>query len=267
MDASYTQEYEQFELKHWWFVARRQIIHQALDRYARLGSSDPRWLDVGCGTGVLLDSYRPIGKKLGLEMDAGSVGRAKSKGLDVRQVEPKWDFSEYGSFDLVTLTDVIEHVEHEQDALNAVRAVLKEDGILLITVPALMSLWSSHDVVNRHFRRYTTQTLLRLFPESEWKVLQVSYFSSLLLPLIWTARKLKNRRDRGKKPDEATHDFKFGAADWLLLQVFRAEKLWLRWSKFPLGSSILLVLQKKASPATQVTSPGATHDAAAVAQR
>ncbi|HZL34267.1 MAG TPA: class I SAM-dependent methyltransferase [Tepidisphaeraceae bacterium] len=247
MDEHYTQEYEQFEQRHWWFVARRQIIHQALDRYSRLGAVRPRWLDVGCGTGVLLDSYPaiPPSDKLGLEMDSGSVMRAKAKGLDVRQVEPKWDFREYGTFDLITLTDVIEHVEHEREAVDAVRTVLNDNGVLLITVPALMSLWSSHDVVNRHFRRYTRHTLLRLFPADQWEVLKASYFSSLLLPLVWTARKWKNLRTRGQDESQATHDFKFGRLDWLFKMIFRLERPWLRFSRFPVGSSVLLVVRKK----------------------
>ncbi|MDB5301635.1 MAG: Methyltransferase type 11 [Phycisphaerales bacterium] len=245
MDANYTQEYEEFELRHWWFVARREIIHQALDRALPRDGSSPRWLDVGCGTGVLLHSYPRVQSKLGLELDAGSVARAQAKGMDVRRVEPKWDFKEYGTFDLITLTDVIEHVEHEHEALHAVRAVLNDNGILLITVPALMSLWSSHDVVNRHFRRYTMPTLLKLFPENEWEVLRASYFSSFLLPLVWTARKLKNWKNRGKDESHATHDFKFGRLDFLFKAIFRAEKGWLRFARFPLGSSLLLVLRKK----------------------
>ncbi|HSU66330.1 MAG TPA: class I SAM-dependent methyltransferase [Tepidisphaeraceae bacterium] len=247
MDANYTAEYEQFELRHWWFVARREILHQQLDRFARLGSQSPRWLDVGCGTGVLLHSYPAIdaSHKLGLELDAGSVSRAQAKGLQVRRVESKWDFAEYGRFDLITMTDVIEHVQDEREALDAVRAVLNDNGILLVTVPALMSLWSSHDVVNRHFRRYTRPTLLKLFPPAEWEVLKVSYFSSLLLPLVWTARKWKNFRTRGQDESHATHDFKFGKLDGLLKLIFRAERPWLRIAGFPLGSSILLVLRKR----------------------
>lgn len=253
MDASYTLEYEGYELRHWWFVARRLIIQQALNRFARLGSKNPRWLDVGCGTGVLLDSYPAITNKLGLELDQGSVERARSKGLDVRQVQPRWDFREYGKFDLVTLTDVIEHVERDQEAVDAVRDVLNDDAIVLVTVPALMGLWSSHDVVNHHFRRYTIKTLLPLFPSDQWKVLQVSYFSSLLLPMVYAARQLKNRREKGKEPSQKTHDLKFGPrwADWMLYQIFKSEKLWLRWARFPIGSSILLVVQKRSTPSSK----------------
>jgi 2-polyprenyl-3-methyl-5-hydroxy-6-metoxy-1,4-benzoquinol methylase len=245
MDPTYTQEYEQFERRHWWFVARREIICQTIERYGKSAADHPRWLDIGCGTGVLLESVPAITDKLGLELDAGSVARAQSRGLNVRQVAPAWDFREHGLFDLITLTDVIEHVEHEQEAIAAARAVLKDNGVLLISAPALMSLWSSHDVVNRHFRRYTRPSLLRLFPADEWCVLKASYFSSLLLPLIWTARKWKNFRTRHEAESQASHDFKFGRLDGIFKAIFRLEKIWLRCGGFPLGSSILLVVRKK----------------------
>ena len=243
MDPTYTDEYEQFELRHWWFVARREIIHQALDAFAN-PAGNPRWLDVGCGSGVLLNSYSAISNKVGVELDAGSVQRAQKKGLDVRQIATSWNFRELGMFDLITLTDVIEHVEDERQALSAVREVLKDDGVLLITVPALMSLWSGHDVINRHFRRYTRAGLLRLFPKSEWTVLKSSYFSSLLLPLIWAARKWKNFSRRGHEAAGA-HDFKFGPFDPLFRTIFRLEKPRLKFAGFPLGSSVLLVVKKR----------------------
>jgi len=254
MDPSYSREYEQFELRHWWFVARREIIRQTIHRFAppSADGSRPRWLDVGCGTGVLLAACPEIHDKLGLEMDASSVERAREKGLDVRQVDAgDWALERYGRFDLVTLCDVLEHLEDENVAVAAVRAALNPGGVLLVTVPALMSLWSGHDVINRHFRRYTRASLLRLFAPADWEVLRASYFSSLLLPLIWTARKWKNLRDRRRAGrgggGEASHDFRFGPAwaDRLLLSVFRMEKGWLKVSRFPLGSSVLLVVRKR----------------------
>jgi SAM-dependent methyltransferase len=246
MDATYTSDYEQFELRHWWFVARRQIIHDAINRYVLSRNAQPRWLDVGCGTGVLLDSLPAIANQLGLELDGNSVARARAKGLKVEQIEPQWDLDKYGSFDLITLTDVIEHLEDDRKAIEQVHGALNPGGIILVTVPALMSLWSGHDVINHHFRRYTQKTLLPLFADEQWKVLKVSYFSSLLLPLIWMARKWKNLRS-SSTVEQANHDFKFGnpLVDGTLLQVFRSERFWLSVRSFPLGSSILLVAQRK----------------------
>jgi SAM-dependent methyltransferase len=245
MDPSYTAEYEQYEQTHWWHVARRELIQRTLDRYVTSPDAT-RWLDVGCGTGVLLHSYPRIANRLGLEMDAGSVERARAKGLDVRRVEPRWDFTEYGRFDLVTLCDVIEHVEEDREAIAAVREVLNPGGQVLVTVPALQSLWSAHDVLNHHYRRYDRRMLLSRFDPALWDVRWASYFSSFLFPMIWGFRQLKNWR-YGTDPKVAPTDMKAGNAvlDRVFLGVFRAEVACLRAGNMPVGSSLILVARKR----------------------
>lgn len=245
MDPTYTSEYELFETRHWWHVARLELIHHTLDRYVTR-PAETRWLDVGCGTGVLLDSYPRIPNRLGLETDAGSVDRGRSKGLDIRQVSPKWDFREYGTFDLVTMCDVIEHVEDDREAIDAVRQVLNPGGMILLTVPALQSLWSAHDVRNHHFRRYGRQQLLSRFDPVEWEVRWASYFSTFLFPMIWGVRQVKNWR-HGTDPAVAATDKKFGPPwlDAMLLAIFRAECQCLKCCNMPIGSSLILVARKR----------------------
>ena len=246
MDANYTRAYEEFEKKHWWHVARGELIRWAIDHYVP-DLDRARWLDVGCGAGVLLEQYTRISpeRKLGLEMDGGCVEAARAKGLDVRQVGPQWDFTAYGQFDLVTLCDVIEHVEDDFAAIEAVRAVLNTGGTALITVPALMSLWSAHDVRNHHFRRYAKPDLVARFPKDRWKVQRLTYFSSFLLPMIWGFRTLKKLR-YGTNPSVAADDKHYGpkAVDASLLAIFRIECLSLHTVSMPLGSSLLLVVRK-----------------------
>ncbi|MCC6423050.1 MAG: class I SAM-dependent methyltransferase [Phycisphaerales bacterium] len=247
MDLQFLLEYEQFELRHWWHVARRRIITGFFDRYIpNYSSNSPRWLDVGCGTGVMLNDYQRITDKIGLEADANCVKRAQSKGLNVLQTGLEWNLEPYGQFDLISLCDVIEHVEHEQPAIKAVYDALKPGGILLVTVPALQSLWSSHDVINHHFRRYNRKQLLALFDHRQWDVLKCSYFCSFLLPMIWTFRKLKNFRERNSTTPP-THDNHFGLRwlDAILYAIFRSEAGFLRHVNLPPGSSIILVVCKK----------------------
>jgi SAM-dependent methyltransferase len=247
MDLQFLQEYEQFEFRHWWHVARRRIITGFFDRYCpNHQAKPPRWLDVGCGTGVMLNDYQRITDKTGLEADPNCVQRAQSKGLRVLQTGVDWDLKSHGRFDLVSLCDVLEHVEHEQPALRAVYDALNPGGILLVTVPALQSLWSSHDVINHHFRRYNHKQLLALFDPRQWEVLKSSYFCSFLLPMIWAFRKLKNRRERNSTV-QPTHDNHFGPRwlDAILYAIFRSEAAFLRVMNLPPGSSIILVARKK----------------------
>src|SRR2546421_12301778 len=114
MDPKYIEQYEDFELHHWWFVARRRIIEDWMDRYVVDRAPGPvRWLDVGCGTGVLLDSYKRISAKVGIELDAGCVARARAKGLEAYVAEG-WEMYRVGEVDVIRLCDVLEDLEAER---------------------------------------------------------------------------------------------------------------------------------------------------------
>jgi len=251
MDPSYIQQYEDFERRHWWFVARRELICDWMDRYGGGEQGHTRakgrWLDVGCGTGVLLKTYCGFdaSMKMGIERDEQCVQIARSRGLDVRAVGDEWELASLGKFDLITLCDVLEHLNDESSAVRAVHGALNDGGRVLVTVPALPGLWSGHDVVNHHYRRYVRKSLLACFDGPEWKVERVSYFSSLLLPMIWMARKLKNALHRVSE-QSASHDFRYapGVVDRTLLAIFRREKGMLHRFSLPLGSSLILVARK-----------------------
>jgi len=263
MDPSFLQEYESFERRQWWFAPRRRIIHDVFNAYVPAAAAGQgRWLDVGCGTGVLLESYLGFAEKIGAELDDSCVQRAHAAGLDVRQVTPNWDFQPFGQFDCISLCDVLEHVEHEQPALQAAHAALKDGGILLVTVPALMSLWSDHDVINHHFRRYHPRQLLQRFSPEQWEVLKVSYFSTLLFPLIWLVRQTKSlakRLSRSAASSPPRHDLKLGRpwVDRLLGGIFSLEPPLLRHGSLPIGSSLLVVARKRSSAPQRSSAPTA----------
>lgn len=245
MDKSYIDEYEAFEQHHWWHAARREIIHSFLHRYTP-AQTGPRWLDIGCGTGVLLHSFKDIADKMGVELDPACVERGRAKGLSISTTDVAWDFRAYGTFDLITMCDVIEHLQNEREAIDAALDALKPGGIALVTVPALKCLWSSHDEINHHYRRYDEKQLSRLFDPEKWEILRSSYFCSLLFPLIWAARTMKKLRQRwtGAAPD---HDFSFGPGiiDTTLYHIFRTERRLLQMSDLPVGSSLIVVARRR----------------------
>jgi SAM-dependent methyltransferase len=246
MDLSITSVYEKFETQHWWHVVRRDIIRQFIDRAIEGRNQNVRWLDIGCATGILLASCPRITDKLGVESHEPFVEAGRARGIDIRQTGARWDLEPLGKFDLVTLCDVLEHIEDEQEAMAAIYKVLNPGGILLVTVPALMSLWSGHDVAAHHCRRYDRRSLTRLFQGNGWRVKYASYYSSFLLPAIWMFRKFKNMRSR-RACGEVSHDLAFGppAVDWVLRMIFRAEAMCLRFMRMPLGSSLILIAAKE----------------------
>ncbi len=86
------------------------------------------------------------------------------------------------SFDLTVSLDVIEHLEDDIGALRELHRVTKPDGALLVTVPAYQWLWSGHDEINHHHRRYNRRTLLAAAQNAGWRLESSSHFNSLLLP-------------------------------------------------------------------------------------
>ena len=64
-----------------------------------------------------------------------------------------------GSFDLVVLSEVLEHIQDDEGALDTVRELLGEGSWLLLTVPGDPKLWNAEDEQAGHVRRYTKEEL------------------------------------------------------------------------------------------------------------
>ncbi len=179
----------ELDSQHWWYRARREILSDLIAREARL-PADARILEIGCGTGHNIPMLQRFGRVDAIEIDGAAraiasrrLGRAVSDaplpglpGIADRQ------------YDLVAILDVLEHVEGDCEALRSIARKLKPGGRILITVPAFPWMWSAHDVVNHHHRRYTKKTLKAVIGEAGLRLDFMSYFNSLLFPLAAAAR-------------------------------------------------------------------------------
>jgi SAM-dependent methyltransferase len=232
------------EDRHWWHIGRRRIVRDAIE-HLRLAPSS-RLLDAGCGAGGMLDTLSRFGVVSGLDMDAQRVALARQRGYeDIRQgaVEQlPWPDQK---FDLVTLLDVLEHTADDRVTLTEMRRVVRPGGYLLVTVPAHQALWSSHDVVNRHYRRYSRRTLGAAASETAWSVQRMTFFNLLLLPpaaAVRFAQKL-----RRETAEQHTPDAEIGPS-WLYPALglpLRAEAWWLRREQnLPTGLSLLALLRR-----------------------
>ena len=74
------------------------------------------------------------------------------------------------------MLDFLEHLENPDEALRAAYRVLAPGGILLLTVPAFELLWTSHDDINEHQRRYTRSSLEAITSRAGFSILESSYF-------------------------------------------------------------------------------------------
>ena len=152
-----------------------------------------------------------------------------------------------GSFDVAISLDVFEHVEQDLEAMREVRRVLRPGGRLITTVPALMWLWSEHDVALHHHRRYQKSEFAERLDEAGFERLRLSYYNSLLLPPIAAVRLAGGLKARlfGKRAGEPSSDLSLPPypLNETLAAVFGSEASLLRWTSLPLGASLIADLR------------------------
>jgi SAM-dependent methyltransferase len=192
MDRLLELQTHELEDGHWWYRGRRRI----LDRLMRTLDLPPdaQILDAGCGSGRNMVDFASYGAVTGVEISDASVERARMRDVgEVLQCSiTSLPFAD-GHFDLAVCLDVIEHIEDEQGALAELYRVVRPGGSLLITVPAYQWLWSEHDVINHHQRRYTRKTLSVAAAQAGWETTRTTYFNTLLLPIAIVWRRLARR--------------------------------------------------------------------------
>ena len=196
MDSSLWDAIAKVERRHWWFRGRREIVARVLEARLPAGASV---LDVGCGTGFVLERLAERFEVTGLEPDASVRARAHPSIAAKLLRGGSDDLSALGGrrFDAVLMLDVLEHVDDDVGALRQVKDVLAPDGLLLATVPANPKLWSQHDVLNQHRRRYTEQALAERLGAASYKVLHLTHINSRLYPLAWVHRLAANEATMG----------------------------------------------------------------------
>ncbi|WP_267394795.1 MULTISPECIES: class I SAM-dependent methyltransferase [unclassified Sphingomonas] len=189
---------------HWWYRARRDILSDYLTRYAAL-PKPARILEIGCGTGHNLPMLASFGEVDAIEIDPAARQIASERlGRPVGDAPlPALPGIERGAYDLIAVLDVVEHIDDDVAALKAMRDCLKPGGKILIAVPAHQWLWSAHDVVNHHHRRYSKASLATAIEAAGLHPRKLTYFNSLLFPLAAAARiagRLTGRDDSDDSP-------------------------------------------------------------------
>jgi SAM-dependent methyltransferase len=141
-------------------------------------------------------------------------------------------------FDLIVLLDVLEHIEDDVNAIRALHSLLKKDGYVLITVPAHRWLWSSHDLLHQHHRRYKKKQLCSLITSAGFSLDYFTSFNTLLSPFAVGTRLLQ------RLSSKETHDDLSKGSELLneiLYRIFRLERRIVSLWTFPFGISMLAV--------------------------
>ena len=227
--------------RHWSYRARRAILATLIARRLRL-PANPRILEIGCGTGHNLEMLQRFGTADGIEIDPAARALAAERlGRPIGDAPlPALNGVEDGAYDLVAILDVLEHVEADKEALESIARKLKPGGKILITVPAHPWMWSAHDVVNHHKRRYTRPALRQVIEAAGLKIELLSWFNSLLFPLAAAARiagRLTGKEDSDDKMPP-------GVVNRLFEAIFGLERHAVGRLPLPPGVSLVAIVSR-----------------------
>jgi SAM-dependent methyltransferase len=192
--AEHYRELATLDRSYWWFLVRHRIVRRLITR--ALGRKPASILDIGAGAGGFLSEM----------VEAGFMARA-----DVLALEPSPEaqvvlaarrlpildapLSQLATVEVepfpevVTLLDVLEHLDDPVQTLLDISRRLPAGGQLVILVPALPSLWSRWDELLHHKRRYTKRTLREHLVQGGFEITALQYcFAGITLPAWYRAR-------------------------------------------------------------------------------
>jgi SAM-dependent methyltransferase len=248
MDKFYYEEYYHLERENWWFKVRANILMAQVAKQVP-ANQKLQILNVGAATGHTSKLLEQFGEVISIEYDPDCFAFTKER-LDIAIINAsatELPFDD-NQFDLVCAFDVIEHIENDTLAVQEMARVCRPDGLLCVSVPAFMQLWSHHDEVNHHHRRYVFSDLNKLYEKLNGQVVFHTYFSTFLFIPLFIFRSITNLLP--------THWFRKGAgSDFTVIEkesflnkilyfIFDIERVLLKKITFPFGSSLLLSWKK-----------------------
>lgn len=240
------------EDNHWWFAGRTWALLHMIDRLLAPGGGK-QVLDIGCGAGNMIHHLTRYGSVTGVDNNPKPLAVARQRGYDVREGAAEALPFDEEQFDLVALLDTVEHCDDDMAVLRECYRVCVPGGYLVVTVPALMWLWSHNDELNAHKRRYTAGELRGKLNRVGFHIRRLSYNNFLLFPLaaglILLRRKTRQEPELGSPHfDDESYQVEMEPAPPLINAILKritwAEGQVLRWLSLPIGTSLICIAEK-----------------------
>lgn len=246
-------EYERMhavERRLWWYRLLHGKVVRAIRAFGPV--KNPAILDAGCGTGGLLEALREAGfsNLAGFDFSADAVEFTRERGFSVEQlrVQDMARFQPGTRFDVIVCNDVFCYLTDEEivATLRAFADRLLPGGLVITNNNAFRALRGTHDVAVGVPRRFVRAEWLRFGREAGLTVRVATYWSLLLVPLIFAVRAWQRLTLRlgWVDPARVASDVKLPPAplNGVLYALVRAEDRVL--GSAPLGSSVFTVFQK-----------------------
>lgn len=242
MESLFEKKYHELERQHFWFKGRRHFITQFLKKYPR----DIKILDVGCSSGLLLQDLNQIGfsksNLFGVDISDKAINICQKNGFKNTFVMDGQTPVLNINFDFIVASDCLEHLKDDDLALKNWYKLLKENGTALIFVPAYMFLWSDHDEVNQHYRRYTKKQLTQKLKSNGFIIKQSGFWNFFLFTPIAIIRLLLKLKPTSRvKKDNL---YQLPLFNKLFINLLKLENFLLKYIALPIGVSAFCVVVK-----------------------
>jgi SAM-dependent methyltransferase len=230
------------EERSFWFQARNRLLVSTIRRHFPTASS---FLEVGCGSGVVLAALHdalPQLRLVGGDLYAEGLAIARRRLPDAELIELDARALSFESeFDVVGAFDVIEHIDDDEAVLARMVRAARPGGGVVVLVPQHPWLWSYHDEMFKHRRRYTRRELVEKSQRAGLEVAEVTSFVTSLLPAMALTRVV----DRFRKRTDLTSNLEPGHLNRLFERVLDGERRLIeRGVSLPFGGSLMLVGRK-----------------------
>lgn len=235
--------------KHWWYSGRRKIVKTLIENFVPSFDSAA---DVGAGTGENLIYFANKGKITALEMNNEAIETIKKHFFYMPNlIVKKWKYPEElnEKFDLILLTDVLEHIKDDKGIVNWIYEHLNKKGYCLITVPAHQFLWTQMDEVAKHYKRYNIKEIKELF--SKFQTIKLSYYNFFLFPIkfafaliVNTLRKFNLNNSKRSYNEIAVSGMFMRIINEIMKVILKSESKILLKRNLPFGVSIVGLFQK-----------------------
>lgn len=253
MDAQFEFEILRRETSSWWYIARRKLLREAIAQVLH-DKREARVLDLG-GTAELACTDWPPVRTISAHLSLPILAFQQLQGYRhlVCTSPEELGFSS-NSFDAVVAGDILQTVADDLCALRELRRVLKEGGMLCLTVPAYPLLWGEEDEVRGHRRRYTATELRRKLNNAGFEVTRVSYVVAFgFLPAVFE-RIGKNiftkSIDRNRQPARQPN-----WVDSAMVSLLDVERHLIRYVNLPFGTRVMCWARKPAMIVERVSVP------------
>ncbi len=236
----------------WRSIAKRDLIFQLYRSYSSMAGKQ-KLLDFGCGTGVLQDEFAkkfPLVSAYGIDISQDAIKYCKQRGLkNISVFDGKVIPFKDNTFDIITAIDVLEHVKDDYFASKEIFRVLKPGGLAIILVPAHQSLWSTRDIRLQHYRRYSLKTLTSLCRKANFQIICRKNVDFALFFLLFVLCKTVKKRNGVPALNTETGETT-GLVNTLLYRYEMLENFVQRYTTFPIGTSIVVVITKDKGSST-----------------